>query len=350
MAAKRWLLLYVVLLICAILPICALVLFVDPYFHFHKPLTNRFYYILEEPRYVNDGIAKHFDFDAIITGTSMTHNFLTRDFDQVFGCNSVKLSFNAATFYETNNVVKTAIKNRKLKYVISSVDNDYLLKDKDFLLSAADFPEYLYNNNPFDDLKYLLNSKVIERSARALLKKKSGIDSFDEFSNFGGDFFADKKGALRIRDGQRFEAPKEVPHLTEKEKEIIRANVTQNFIDVPAKHPETQFYYFFPPYSAVYWGQLYESGELNRCFEAEKIAVDLMLQLDNVHVFAFNTNFDVTCNLENYMDQVHYGAWINAQMLRWMKQGEFEFDKSNAAELVQKALDFYSHYDYNSLF
>lgn len=45
---------------------------IDPYMHFHKPDTARYFYSLDNQRSQNDGITKHFDYDALITGTSMT--------------------------------------------------------------------------------------------------------------------------------------------------------------------------------------------------------------------------------------------------------------------------------------
>ena len=60
----------VVLLVCVVL-CCTLVVTVDPFFHFHKPVSSLSYPLVNE-RYQNDGIARHFDYDAVITGTSMT--------------------------------------------------------------------------------------------------------------------------------------------------------------------------------------------------------------------------------------------------------------------------------------
>ena len=37
---------------------------VDPYFHYHEPIAGMSY-MMEEEQYMNDGIAKHFSYDAI---------------------------------------------------------------------------------------------------------------------------------------------------------------------------------------------------------------------------------------------------------------------------------------------
>lgn len=69
---------------------------IDPFFHYHKPYTNGYYYTLNNQRSQNNGICKHFDYNALITGTSMTENFMTSEMDAIFGTNSVKVPFSEA--------------------------------------------------------------------------------------------------------------------------------------------------------------------------------------------------------------------------------------------------------------
>ena len=76
--AKRWFFSTLVLLTVLLIGTAAMVIFVDPYFHYHKPLSFLSYRIYEE-RYVNDGISRHFTYDAVITGTSMAQNFKTSE-------------------------------------------------------------------------------------------------------------------------------------------------------------------------------------------------------------------------------------------------------------------------------
>lgn len=68
------------------------VIIIDPYFHYHKPISF-VSYKLSNQRYINDGIVKHFNYDAVITGTSMTENFKSSQFDKLFNVNSVKVPF-----------------------------------------------------------------------------------------------------------------------------------------------------------------------------------------------------------------------------------------------------------------
>ena len=67
--------------------IISVVVYVDPFMHYHKPIISKFFYSLDNQRSQNDGIIKYFDYDAIITGTSMIENFKTSEFDKLFkGC------------------------------------------------------------------------------------------------------------------------------------------------------------------------------------------------------------------------------------------------------------------------
>ena len=89
-ASVRWL--------CATLAVTLLLLclfavptaYIDPLFHYHAPL-EQYQYPLTEERYQNDGIVRHFTYDGIITGTSMTENFKTSEADALFDAHFIKV-------------------------------------------------------------------------------------------------------------------------------------------------------------------------------------------------------------------------------------------------------------------
>ena len=98
MKNKTWLLTFAAITIAAGIGVCSITAYVDPYMHFHKPLTDKYYYGLNNQRSQNDGITKHFDYDTLITGTSMTENFRTTEADRIFGCNSIKVAYSGGSF------------------------------------------------------------------------------------------------------------------------------------------------------------------------------------------------------------------------------------------------------------
>ena len=90
MKAKKWFLSCMSVLAGSILIMLLVFWIFDPYFHYHKPFSFISYRLYDE-RYINDGISRHFDYDAIITGTSMAQNFKTSEVDALFGVESVKV-------------------------------------------------------------------------------------------------------------------------------------------------------------------------------------------------------------------------------------------------------------------
>ena len=85
--SKKWSICCLVFALVILTAAGAMTTVIDPFFHYHAPLDG-LQYPIDNQRYQNDGIVKHFSYDALITGTSMTENFKTSEFDTLFGVNS----------------------------------------------------------------------------------------------------------------------------------------------------------------------------------------------------------------------------------------------------------------------
>lgn len=352
MKNRTWLWLFAVVAIGGLLLATALVIFVDPYMHFHRPLTDAFYYTLSNQRSQNDGITKNFDYDALITGTSMSENFKTSEFDSLFGVRSIKVPYSGGTFKEMNDNLKIALRTHPdVKYVVRSLDRYKIYEDKNAMRTdLGQYPTYLYDSNPFNDVEYVLNQNRIEDSAwmiwDMLSNVQTGITSFDDYSNWMSSYTF---GADTVLETYVFEEPELERELTESEKQTIRENVQQNVTDLADEYPETQFYYFFPPYSAVYWGERWMDGDLAWQMSIEEYAASLIVQHDNIHLFAWD-RFDIQDDLNHYKDSSHYGEWINSWILAQMKQESGRLTQDNYEEYFRNMYDHYSSFDYDSLF
>lgn len=116
---RIWLLLHFLLPIVALLPIAALVIHVDPFFHYHPPYLEDYFYTLNNQRSQNDGIIKHFEYDALITGTSMAENFKTSEMDEIFGTTSIKVAYSGGSYKEINDSLIVALRsNPNLKTIV----------------------------------------------------------------------------------------------------------------------------------------------------------------------------------------------------------------------------------------
>lgn len=332
-----------------------LVIYVDPFFHYRKPNVNLFYKLdAGKERYQNDGIIKHFIYDTMIIGTSITENFKASECDYIFHANTIKVPFSGGTYKEINDNIATAYRTKhQLKNVIRSLDwSLHLVEDRNTMRNdLGAYPWYLYNDKLNDDIAYFINKDAIKISTKiikeTLLKNRKGITGFDEYANWNADYKFGEKAVLKGRAA--YYVSNKIRSFNSADEEILKGNIEQNVISLARQHPETTFYYFFPPYSIAYWGELKEKGELEYTFNAEKMAIEMILTCPNIKLYSFNLKTDVTTNLDNYKDATHYGEWINSDILKWMKNEDGLLTKENYLTYLQAERDFYSQFDYDSL-
>ncbi len=354
MKAKVWLISWLIIVVSALSVFGYWVYKIDPYFHYHKPYLERYFYVLNNQRCQNDGISEHFDYDALISGTSMTENFRTTEADKIFGCNSIKVAYSGGSYKEINdNIEKALLANKSLKTVIRCLDMERFLDSSDNMRTdLGNYPTYLYDNNPFNDVKYLLNRDVIfGRVYQMTLDNdkegfKPGITTFDNYSRWQASYIF---GINTVSPNGVTVTETEQLHLSDEEKKIIRKNIEQNVTGVADKYPNVDFYYFYPPYSVVTWNNWKTQGNLYKQLEAEEYITELIIPHKNIHLFSFNNRTDITADLNNYKDGAHYGCWINSLMLKWMHDGQYQLTEDNYKDYLKQEYDFYTTFDYASV-
>lgn len=356
MKGKYWLTGWLIIVCVGLGVVGGWVYKIDPYMHYHKPDTDRYFYTLDNQRSQNDGIIKHFDYDALITGTSMTENFKTSEMDEIFECNSIKVSYSGGSYKEINNSLENAVRNNPdLKIVVRGLDMGKFFDDKNAMREdLGEYPTYLYDSNPVNDVQYIWNRDVIWNRAYPMTVAnnmdgfRAGVTSFDEYSRwqywyeFGVNSFIDKETPENSIEKSE--------HLTTKEKETIRENITQNVTSLAKANPNITFYYFFTPYSVVWWKKLVADETIYKQIEAEEYIIKLILECDNIKLFSFNNRLDITSDLNNYKDSLHYGQWINSLILRWMHDGEYQLTKDNYKEYLEEELNNYLTFNYDNIY
>lgn len=328
----------------------ALVVVVDPYFHFHKPFPFLSYRLYEE-RYINDGISRRFDFDSMITGSSMTQNFKTSQAEELFGGTFVKEPFSGGGFEEQAQNLERAFEyNPGIKRVIWCVDYNGLIRDKSWH-DYNDFPTYLYDNNPFNDVKYIFNKDILYHGVlKNLAMTVRGIPSttMDDYSSWSADATG-LEGIFKLydRDNVQHDLP---DHLTVDEETMVRENIGENIISVVNAHPDVEFIIFYPPYSICYWDEVCLMNTLERQLKAEEVASSMLLECSNVKLYSYNDHYEVITELANYRDKEHYMGWVNDNMLMWMADDEGRVTKENYLDIIAKEREYYGSYDYESIY
>lgn len=353
-STKKWFWAMLACLLALIIIQASVIIIIDPYFHYHAPLKS-LYYELDNERSQNDGIIKHFDYDAIVVGTSMAENYKTSEVDEIFGVHSIKVPSAGGTYKEQNDNIATALEyHPDLKLVIRPLDYAYLMDDPDRIRTdLGEYPEYLYDDNIFNDVSYFFNKDIMFSICLPMLQAKAagtegGVTSFDDYANWMSTASFGAEAVLG--DRTEFAAPTSREPFVDEVRADVEANITQNVIELAEAHPDVEFYYYMTPYSIAWWGHQNELGTVQRYIAAEEYAISLMLQCDNIHLYSFNNEFDMVCDLNNYRDECHHGDWINSQILGWLYSGTDELTLDNYEDYIYVEREFYASYDYNSLF
>lgn len=327
-----------------------IVYIIDPYCHYRRPLKYLNYRLSNE-RYLNDGIIKNFDYDAIITGTSMTENFKSSQFDRIFGTKVIKIPFSGGSFKEINDNVEKALQlNNKIKYVLRGIDYGSILEQSDAMRYDV-YPTYLYDNNIWNDYKYLLNKEVIVKGLGGVAYytlRNIPTTNFDQYVSWRAVHKYGKEKVLS--EYMRPKKKASISKLTSEEKEIMDRNIEYNVLRCPKEYPNVKFIYFITPYSVIYWDKLKQSGELEKQIEIEKYLIEKLLSQKNIELYSFFGNYDMVINLDNYKDITHYSGEISDKILDWIGEGKYRITKDNYKEYLKNNLEFYSNYDYDSIF
>ena len=352
--SKKWCLIFVLIELVILSFAVIWTVKVDPFFHYHKPDTSRYFYEINNERSQNDGIIRHFDYTGIITGTSMCQNFKTSEAEELFGGMFIKVPYSGGTYKEINDSVEIGLKNNKnIEIVIRGLDYGYIIDDKDRLrLDLGEYPTYLYDNNIFNDVRYIFNKDIADQlylmeTRRSSQDYLTGFTPFDVYDNWM-DY---RKFGLNALYPNGFEVGeiKTAAALSADEQVQVRSNIEQNVVSIAREYPDVTFCYFYTPYSAAWWYETLKSGEVEKRIEAEKIAIEMMLEQKNIKLYSINNNLSITADLNNYKDYTHYGEWINSLILKYISEDEFLITSDNYEDYLKTEKEQYLEYDYSSL-
>lgn len=333
--------------LCILLIIGSVVFIVDPFNHYRadEDLTKIIY---QMPYYQNVGIAKHAEYDTLITGTSMTQNFRADQFDEKLGCQAVRLSFDGGIISDFCALLKTAFEsNNNLNRVYFGLDNYLITEDSNLNNETARIPEYLIDNNPLTDVKYLLNKDVIFEYMRTYFSYRfyKSYDFYEMHAWDNGNVVFSKQSVLDI-----YETPVTNAELNIKSYYSQADKLSGKLCAFINENSQTKFVFFAPPYSILYWHTLLNEGKLNATISAMKTVYGSLLEYDNVRIFFFQNNAELITNLDNYKDPIHYKTAYNEYMLDCFVSGEHEITKENYVDVLNNMKEFALNYDYESIF
>jgi len=341
MSNKRWTIFCLILILGALLGIVGGVCLVDPFEIYHQatafipPIANG------TQNYSNAGVAKSYEYDSVVIGSSMTENFTPSQLDSLFGGRFVKLPINGGSPFNHKQMMDLAFGTHDVKRVLYGVDVEALTWF--YKTPKCEMPEYLYDDNFFNDTAYWFNSSVLLKYIPACLRTlgQSAPDLRDTMYNWGDMYEYGKDAALRdIRfTGETVEQKNVTEEIVLSQQSKL--NVEYNFLPYIENHPDTEFLFFFPPYSLAHWYSFYQKGDFEYHLIQKEALTDILLQYENVKVYDFQARTDWILNLDHYIDSSHYGPWINDAMGEAIARDEY---RVLSAQTVQENNDLLRRY------
>ncbi len=331
--------------------ITAVVVYVDPFFHYHTPLQG-FPYIVDNQLSQNPGMAQNMDYNSCIIGSSMTVNFDTDDFSEIMGLDTLKLSYSGAYPKDDYNILSIvfdqntyARKNNPMKAVFFAMDIPTMAADTETI--KYPLPEYLYDKNIFNDVKYVLNKDVLLQYILRPMIQGKGSDLSEIYFSWWTPEYYNIQWVMHT-----YEEPAKNPVELDADAliEPSRQNLEKNILPFVEENKDTQFYFFFPPYSILYWHNIMQDNTFEATMKQYQFVADELLKYDNVHLFYFQNMEEVT-DLNNYADYSHYKPAINRFMVECFKDGRYQIHSSQEMEKeLEKMRDIINEFDYDALF
>ena len=294
----------------------ALTILVDPFFHYHKPLAG-FPYLVDNQLSQNPGMAEHFTYDSVILGSSMTVNFNTDWFRELMDLNTVKLSYSGAFPKDQANIMEIIFDSpNEIKKVFLGVD--VITYTGGVSQTKYPIPEYLYDDNYFNDIQYVLNKDVLLNYILRPVADPEPTNLATVYASWWTEEYYSEQWVLH-----NYTSPIQVEEETVADAYIpgAKENLDVNICPCIEENPDTQFVIFFPPYSILYWNDVLKENHLEATMEEYRYLAERLNAYENVEVYFFPDREDIILDLNHYADYSHYHPDYNRFMTECFTDG-----------------------------
>ncbi len=350
----------------------------DPWQLFHQPWFRETVFI-NNARFQNAGLISSHDFDAAILGNSMAENFSAAEASALLGGKFLNLSMAGSLFSERQIVLEHLLRKKNIKQLVISLDHMPTYPAGAY---NQDMPPerfaFLYNRNPFDDFRLYFDIRLLrcwnfskKNSCWEEIPGTARVKSLEELYQwfpyyvkaFGGikawcgwgknspEFKAFLQEIIRVADIVA-QGKKDVwtEQFLAECRNNSRSSFEQHLLPIVTAHPETEFFFFFPPYSRL-WYAMQEQHYVSYYKSYQLFIEDVVRaaeKLPNVRIFGFD-NQDFTADIANYKDQSHYHKDINVKLLRLMAERRGLLRAENLAPYLKEIAGLAADYDLRAI-
>lgn len=339
MSKKRALFILSFLILAGLALVGGITCFFDPFYQYHKPVLGMDAVLYDRDNQVI-GTIRTFDYDMVLLGSSVVENSDSAFLDHAYDGQTLKIIRASGSTADLLYYLQKAHEYQELKRVFWCVDIFALTASGETTLQGEDIPKYLYTESLLDDIPYLYNKEVLFQKIPLMFAYHM------QGRNTGGhayDWSADKEFSA-AKAMQAYDKPAGVPPLADNFEGLENLAVNMQMIDREiTEHPEVEYTLFFPPYSMIWWDSGYVNGLGERYFAVLEQALPQLASYDNAKVYYFQDQQEIVCNLDNYMDMIHFEPGINQYMLQCIMDGECEVTQENVYEILAHMRQVYQY-------
>lgn len=327
------------LIVLGMLAVLVFVWLMDPFYQYHKP-----YFGLQAVLYDRDnqvaGSLRNFDYNAVLLGSSVAENFDTEYLDAQYGCQTIKAVRASGSVADLLYYMDVAHANQEIQQVFWCMDIFALMAEPEVTLYGEDVPRYLHTETILDDIPYLFNKEILFEKipmmvVYSLMDRNTGGQAYD---------WSQDKEFSSTRAMTAYEKPAEV--VAEQDFTEIKAQIQANIdmvMEEITSHPEIKYTIIFPPYSMLWWDCGYVNGMGEQYFYVLEQTLPQLLECENARVYYYQAEQEIICNLDNYMDMIHYAPWVNQYMLESIVTDKGRVTKENQDQVVENMRGVYDY-------
>jgi len=352
---RHWIKTFIFLVFTFLALISGFNFIVDPLQQYTKQKLLKPVYL--NPRYLNAGISKSHKYDSVVLGTSMSENFLLDDVSSVLGFKApVKLTISGASAHDMNKVLKTAYKYKEIENVLCDIHfYSYTGDVGGFSKGVGSLPDYLYDDKALNDYKYLMNIDTLKLSLRTLryniFDRKNIV--LDKNRMYQWQHIFENSFGLKnlLKDWGNRPKDLDIKSIqTSRSPENLQANFNLDILPLIKKHPETNFYLYYPPYSIFEYKQFRNRSWLKNVLMFKEYIFETVSKYPNVKIYDFQTAKEITHNLNKYKDLSHYHQNINHWILQQIKNDRYRVTNKNIHDLNKDILYQVDTFDEGTLY
>lgn len=338
--SKRFVITFVISVFAILSIIATIIYWLDPFFQY-RVRDNQY---LLNPIYVNPGLARNYDYNTAIIGSSMVQNYDLSILRQDSLVKPLKLASGAMTIREMK-LLYSQVNKEKTNTFIFNLD---MIQFNEWL-PASRYPKYLSGESILDKLQYFFTYEstvrfglvdillipymaIYDEDERApKIKQKTNIDNIGSFSD--ESVYNDPERIKQMYLEHRTVSYPFTLYMNSR----IKENIDQLLITLDLENnKDKQFIFVLPPYSALYWHITKRDRYFYYLINNIKHLCRITENYSNVRI-QFYYNLEPITDLNRYSDVTHFDPEISNYILKNLYNDDYRITKEN---MNQKLTEF----------